>query len=109
MKRELKIADESDFMISITLWGDACTAHNFGLGEIFAFRGCRLSDYGGRSLNASSQPNDIISSVGNLKHDRVGQLLKWYKKRPHTELKQSLNMLSEMRGGTGESGSQAVK
>lgn len=66
-KRELKVADESNAMISITLWGDVATAQNFNTGDIYALRGCRVSDYAGRSLNASSSPGDLIA---NVKHPR---------------------------------------
>lgn len=59
-KRELKIVDETNASISVTIWGDACGAQEFQVGKVAAFKACRLSDYGGRSLNASSQPKDIF-------------------------------------------------
>ena len=58
-KRELKLADESNAMITVTLWGDSCEAVRVNVGDIMALKGCRISDYAGRSLNASSLPSDI--------------------------------------------------
>ena len=53
-KRQLTIGDESNVSISVTLWGSVCEAHDYQIGQIVALKGCRVSEYNGRSLNASS-------------------------------------------------------
>ena len=57
-KRTLIIGDESFKSISITLWGDACHAHNYQVGQIFAFKNARVSDFLGKSLSSSNNPRD---------------------------------------------------
>lgn len=56
-KREVQLADQSGMVVNLTLWGN--DAENFK-GEdnpVLACKGCRLSDWGGRSL----------SLLGNMK------------------------------------------
>ena len=98
-KREIKVADESNAMISVTLWGDVATAQNFTPGDIFALRGCRVSDYAGRSLNASSSPGDLIP---NVKHPRAVAISQWYSKSTASKLKSGVTNLTEGRDGGGE-------
>jgi len=62
-KREVKLADESKAMINITLWGDVCHKNDFALGTLVALKSCRVSEFGGRSCNASSNEQDIILDV----------------------------------------------
>lgn len=74
-KRTLLVGDESNLSISVTLWGDACEAQSYEVGQVIALKACRVSDYNGKSLNASSDLQDI--AVG-IKHPRALQLSKWY-------------------------------
>ena len=78
-KRALLIGDESNISISATLWGDTCEAHGYEVGQVIALKACRVSDFNGKSLNASSDPRDIVL---NLKHPRATELAKWQKSRP---------------------------
>ena len=61
-------------MIGVTIWGDNCDRFDFKVGQVIALRECRISDYRGKSLNASSSPSDIVI---NLNHIRANQLKKW--------------------------------
>ena len=71
MKRSLQIGDETNLMIGVTLWGDVTTAYDFENGRVVAFRSCRVSDYAGKSLNASSEISDTVIEP---KHPRTLQL-----------------------------------
>ena len=75
-KKTLTIGDEGNMSIAVTLWGELCEAHIYEIGQIIAFRGCRISDYNGKSLNASSQPSDLVF---NPRHARAHTLAKWHK------------------------------
>ena len=70
-KRQMVIGDEGNVSINVTTWGDVCEAHDYKVGQIIAFRGCRVSEYNGRSLNASSSIGDAIISP---KHPRTMDL-----------------------------------
>lgn len=67
-KRTLIVGDESKISISVTLWGSACEAHDYQIGQVIALKSCRVSEYNGKSLNASSDPNDISF---NMRHPRA--------------------------------------
>ena len=76
-KRVIKIGDESRLSIDVTLWGNTlCEAFNFEEGQVIVFRSCRVSEYMGKSLNASRDVDDVIIDLVT-KHPRVKQLKKW--------------------------------
>jgi len=77
-KRTLNIADESGLSIIITLWGNNSNAHEYREGDIFAVRGARVSDYGGRSLNAGHEHSQVYI---NIDHKRTRELKQWNKQR----------------------------
>lgn len=54
-KRDLQVVDESGFSVKLTVWGkQATTDFNLKGDEIVAFKGLRVSDFGGRSLSMSN-------------------------------------------------------
>lgn len=54
VRKYITILDESSVSISITLWGEMCEKNNnFKKGDILAVKGARVSDFGGKSLNAA--------------------------------------------------------
>lgn len=55
----------------VTLWGDSCESHDFQVGQVVALKACRVSEYNGKSLNASSDAADIVL---NLSHKRAAEL-----------------------------------
>lgn len=71
------IADETNFSVPVTVWGDMCQplANSVKRGDIIAFKSCRVSDYNGKGLNASGSPQDCVTQV---KHNRALQLKKWF-------------------------------
>ena len=67
-KRSITIGDESNVCIAVTLWGSVTEAHPYRVGQVIALKGCRVSDYNGKSLNASSHAEDIFIA---LRHARA--------------------------------------
>lgn len=53
-KRELTLVDESGFSVKMTIWGKLATAFEAGLETVVAFKGAKVSDFGGRSLSLLS-------------------------------------------------------
>lgn len=54
-KRDLSIVDESGFSVKMTLWGKLATSEfNLHGDEIIAWKGVRVSDFGGRTLSMSN-------------------------------------------------------
>ena len=66
-KQTLTIGDESNTSIELTLWGETCECQDFQEGQVVAFQNCRVSNFSGKSLNASWDVNDVILGV---KHPR---------------------------------------
>ena len=90
-KRSLLIGDESNLSISLTLWGDTCEAQNYQVGQIIAFKACRVSDYQGKSLNASNALQDIVI---NLRHPRALDLRKWLQVSSAYDMKSAIRSLT---------------
>lgn len=74
-RQSITIADETGASIAVTVWGELCQSLSAKPGMIVAFKQCRVSDYNGKSLNASSSPSDIVL---NASHPRTAQIKKWY-------------------------------
>jgi replication factor A1 len=89
-KRTVIIGDDTNKMIGVTLWGDA--AHKDGLNElqVVAFRACRVSEYRGKSLNASSSVSDTVVSPN---HPRCAQLKRWCGEMSASELRNKMESL----------------
>lgn len=62
---------------------------------IVAFKQCRISDYNGKSLNASSTPSDIVL---NAPHPRTAQIKKWYSSQSHDQIAKKITPLTEAAG-----------
>ena len=90
-RRTVTVGDESNIMIGVTLWGEACHKADFEVGQIIAFRQCRISEYRGKSLNASSAISDTVIQPD---HPRTAQLMKWVSQSGHVgELKNDMRSL----------------
>lgn len=53
-KRELTIVDDSGFSVRVTIWGKTAASFDADLEAVVAFKGVRVSDFGGRSLSLLS-------------------------------------------------------
>lgn len=62
-KRAITIADETETSIDVTVWGELASSTEFRQGSVIAFKGCRVSEFAGRSLNASSDKSDTCFKV----------------------------------------------
>ena len=93
-RRVLTICDESRVSIVVTLWGDfLCNRNDYVRGQVIAFRSCRVSDFNGKTLNASSHPADL-QFADHLKHFRASQLKNWLEREALDRIETSLRPLS---------------
>jgi replication factor A1 len=60
-KRELTLVDESGYSVKMTIWGKAAINFNEMLGTVLAFKGAKVSDFGGRSLSLLSSGSMVVS------------------------------------------------
>ena len=78
-KRELTLADDSQTSVRLTIWGKAAQSFEAPLESIIAFKGVKVSDFGGRSLSllasGSMNVDPEIDEAHKLRgwFDAVGQ------------------------------------
>lgn len=53
-KRELTIVDDTMHSVRLTIWGNSATTFDIPVESVVAFKGLKVSDYGGRSLSLLS-------------------------------------------------------
>lgn len=73
-KRELTIADDTQTSVRLTVWGNVAQTFEAPLDSIIAFKGVKVSDFGGRSLSL------LASGSMNLEPDidEAHKLRGWY-------------------------------
>ena len=82
VRKYVTLIDDSGYAISLTLWATMCDRITTDdIHKIIAVKGARVSEFGGKSLNAA---DDHSSLFNELNHDRCRTLIKWYR-----ELKES--------------------
>jgi replication factor A1 len=68
-KRNLVIGDDTNFSISVTLWGETAAKLDLKPGMMIACKQCKISEYNGKSLNGSSSLSDYV--IGSVNHVRA--------------------------------------
>ena len=79
----ISIGDDTNHSIDVTVWGELSQAP-FKKDTIVAFKSCRISDFSGRSLNASSDKADIVLEV---EHPEATMIKEWAKENSDMQLK----------------------
>ncbi|KAF2115515.1 hypothetical protein BDV96DRAFT_493272 [Lophiotrema nucula] len=73
-KRDLTIADDTQTSVRLTIWGNTATGFNAPTESIIAFKGVKVSDFGGRSLSLLSSGSMAIDPDVDEAHKLRG----WY-------------------------------
>lgn len=73
-KRELTIVDNTNYSVRVTLWGNTAIKFNAPLESIVAFKGVKVSDFGGRSLSLLSSGSMKVNPDVEESHKLRG----WY-------------------------------
>lgn len=74
-KRTVSLADDTGFGCMATFWGEVASHQGIKEGEIVAIKRAKLSDYGGKSLNVSSENTIEFGPTGQKKYDAIKS---WY-------------------------------
>ena len=73
-KRELTLVDSTNFSVRLTVWGNTATTFDTPVESVVAFKGVKVSDFGGRSLSLlSSGTMHVDPDI-----DDAHQLKGWY-------------------------------
>ena len=73
-KRELTLVDNTNFSVRLTIWGNSATAFDVMPESVIAFKGVKVSDFGGRSLSLLSSGSMTIDPDIDEAHKLKG----WY-------------------------------
>ena len=73
-KRELTLVDNSGYSVRLTIWGNAATTFDAPVESVIAFKGVKVSDFGGRSLSLLSSGSMTIDPDIDESHALKG----WY-------------------------------
>ncbi|KAI9836842.1 MAG: hypothetical protein M1819_001007 [Sarea resinae] len=80
-KRDLTLVDNTNFSVRLTIWGATATNFDVPLDSVIAFKGVKVSDYGGRSLSLLSSGSMTVDPDIDEAHKLKG----WYDARGQTD------------------------
>ena len=60
-KRELTLVDDTNFSVRLTIWGNTATSFDVTPESVIAFKGLKVSDFGGRSLSLLSSGSMTVN------------------------------------------------
>ena len=76
VRKYVTLVDDTGYAISLTLWATMCVRiTNDDLHKVIAVKGARVSEFGGKSLNAADDHSSLFTE---LNHERFRHLYKWY-------------------------------
>ncbi|KAH8704693.1 replication protein A 70 kDa DNA-binding subunit [Talaromyces proteolyticus] len=80
-KRELTLVDNTGFSVRLTIWGNTATNFNTMTESVIAFKGVKVSDFGGRSLSLLSSGTMTVDPDMDEAHKLKG----WYDAQGRTD------------------------
>lgn len=87
-RRNITIVDDSNFAIVVGLWNTTAVDFNISEGSVVAFKGCKVQDFGGRSLSLT--PGG--SFIANPDTQEAYQLKGWYDNHGKNDTFQSMKV-----------------
>ncbi|CZT45273.1 probable single-stranded DNA-binding protein 68k chain [Rhynchosporium secalis] len=80
-KRELTLVDDTGYSVRLTIWGKSAVSFDANPESIIAFKGAKVSDFGGRSLSLLSSGTMAINPDISEAHKLKG----WYDSQGRTD------------------------
>lgn len=80
-KRDLTLVDNTLHSVRLTIWGNQATTFDAPVESVIAFKGVKVSDFGGRSLSLLSSGSMTISPDIDEAHKLKG----WYDAQGHSD------------------------
>ena len=95
-KRELTLVDSTGYSVRLTIWGKTASSFDTAPDSVVAFKGVKVSDFGGRSLSLLSSGSMTASPDIPEAHKLKG----WYSTQGHSEsFATHANVTSTVAGG----------
>jgi len=100
-KRELTLVDNTNYSIRLTIWGKTAAAFDVAPESVVAFKGVKVSDFGGRSLSLLSSGSMTV----NPDMPEAYRLKGWYDDQGRSEnFSTHANLQGATLGATGSRG-----
>ncbi|KAJ8122693.1 hypothetical protein ONZ43_g1173 [Nemania bipapillata] len=96
-KRELTLVDDSQFSVRLTIWGKTATTFAAQPESVVAFKGVKVSDFGGRSLSLLASGTMAVDPDIDEAHRLKG----WYDSQGRADSFNTHNNMSSMGSATG--------
>ena len=80
-KRELTLVDNTNYSVRLTIWGNTASSFDVVEGSVVAFKGVKVSDFGGRSLSLLSSGSMSVDPDVDDAHKLKG----WYDAQGHSD------------------------
>jgi replication factor A1 len=96
-KRELTLVDDTGYAVRVTIWGKAAAEFDASIESIVAFKGTRVSDFGGRSLSLLSSGTMALDPDIPEAHKLKG----WYDASGRNNTFATHNNMSSLGAATG--------
>ncbi|KAH0442791.1 replication factor-a protein 1 [Colletotrichum camelliae] len=96
-KRELTLVDDTNYSVRVTIWGKSATGFDVKPESIVAFKGVKVSDFGGRSLSLLSSGTMSIDPDITEAHRLKG----WYDSSGRNDAFNTHNNMASMGNATG--------
>ncbi|KAI0521847.1 replication factor-A protein [Xylaria bambusicola] len=96
-KRELTLVDDSRFSVRLTLWGKTATTFSAQPESVVAFKGVKVSDFGGRSLSLLASGTMALDPDIEEAHRLKG----WYDSEGRADNFSTHNSMASMGAATG--------
>lgn len=107
-KRDYIVADNSEdggLKVMVTLWGKSAEVDNIQPGEVIAFKGLRVTNFKGLTLNGGDYTS--VNNAVEMKLKQAGELLTWY--RTVKENVNSIQSLTETQDNGNKSSVRLLK
>jgi replication factor A1 len=96
-KRELTLVDDSQFSVRLTIWGKTATTFSAQPESVVAFKGVKVSDFGGRSLSLLASGTMAVDPDIEEAHRLKG----WYDTQGRTDNFNTHNNMTSVGAATG--------
>jgi replication factor A1 len=103
-KRELTLADDSQTSVRLTIWGKTAETFEAPLESIIAFKGVKVSDFGGRSLSLLSSGSMMVDPDIDEAHKLRG----WFNAAGQNTTFQTYQNLGPGAGGGNKNDSKLI-
>ncbi|KAL0942486.1 putative replication factor-a protein 1 [Colletotrichum truncatum] len=96
-KRELTLVDDTNYSVRVTIWGKSATSFDARPESVVAFKGVKVSDFGGRSLSLLSSGTMSVDPDIPEAHRLKG----WYDSSGRNDSFNTHNNMASMGNATG--------